>query len=138
MTASFPELGGLGALFADMLLDGEVVALDGGVPSFGALAERMHVQDARRAAALSATRPVTYMVFDLLRLYGVDLTRRPLAERRATLERLDLQGAVLAGAADVRRRARAAGGDPRAGAGGRREQAARLDVPAGAAQHASG
>jgi bifunctional non-homologous end joining protein LigD len=92
VTASFPELGGLGALFEDMLLDGEVVALSGGVPSFGALAERMHVQDARRAAALSATRPVTYMVFDLLRLYGVDLTRRPLADRRATLERLELQG----------------------------------------------
>ena len=55
VTASFPELAGLGALFADMLLDGEVVALDGGVPSFGALAERMHVHDARRAAR--ARRP---------------------------------------------------------------------------------
>ena len=47
----------------------------------------------RRAAALAATRPVTYMVFDLLRLYGVDLTGRPLAERRATLERLDAAAA---------------------------------------------
>jgi bifunctional non-homologous end joining protein LigD len=91
-TASFPELAGLAGLFEDMLLDGEVVALDGGVPSFGALAERMHVHDARRAAVLSATRPVTYMVFDLLRLYGVDLTGRPFEDRRATLERLELQG----------------------------------------------
>lgn len=94
-TASFPELAGLGALFEDMLLDGEVVALDGGAPSFGALAERMHVHDPRRAAALAATRPVTFMVFDLLRLYGVDLTGRPLAQRRATLERLELQSACV-------------------------------------------
>ena len=32
------------------------------------------------------------MVFDVLRLYGVSLLDRPLAERRATLERLDLFG----------------------------------------------
>jgi bifunctional non-homologous end joining protein LigD len=31
-------------------------------------------------------------VFDLLRLYGVDLTSRPLAERRAALERIGLDG----------------------------------------------
>jgi bifunctional non-homologous end joining protein LigD len=32
------------------------------------------------------------MAFDLLRLYGVDLTSRTLRDRRATLERLDLAG----------------------------------------------
>ena len=31
--------------------------------------------------------PVTYVVFDVLRRYGVDLTARPYSERRATLER---------------------------------------------------
>src|SRR5665811_2399827 len=76
----------------DMLLDGEVVSLDGGLPSFSYLAERMHVSDARKARKLSATRPVTFMVFDLLRLYGVDLTSRPLAERREALERIGLGG----------------------------------------------
>ncbi len=34
-------------------------------------------------------RPVTYMAFDVLRLYGVPLLSRSFAERRATLERLD-------------------------------------------------
>src|SRR6476661_1156652 len=58
-----------------------------------ALAERMHVQDRRRAAALAVVRPVTFMVFDILRLYGVDLTSRALSERRATLERVGLEGA---------------------------------------------
>ncbi|MDQ2781868.1 MAG: DNA ligase, partial [Actinomycetota bacterium] len=43
-------------------------------------------------AALAVTNPVTYMAFDLLRLYGVDLTGRALTDRRATLERLELAG----------------------------------------------
>ena len=92
VTASFPELSTLTApgMPDDMLLDGEVVALHAGVPSFSALAERMHVSDVRKARSLAVTRPVTFMVFDLLRLYGVDLTSRPLAERRATLERIGL------------------------------------------------
>ena len=49
-----------------------------GRPSFRALAERMHVQDRRRAERLAATRPVVLMVFDILRLYGVSLLDRPL------------------------------------------------------------
>jgi bifunctional non-homologous end joining protein LigD len=92
VTASYPELSGLGTLYDDMLLDGEVVALDGGRPSFGALAERMHVADRRKAERLAATRPVTLMVFDVLRLFGADLTDQPLSGRRDMLERLDLQG----------------------------------------------
>ena len=59
MTAAYPELEALGRDYDDMLLDGEVVALDGGRPSFHALTERMHVADRRRAARLAATRPVT-------------------------------------------------------------------------------
>jgi len=92
VTVAFPELAGLADTFEDMLLDGELVALRDGVPSFGALAERFHVTSARKAAMLAARNPVTLMVFDLLRLYGVDLTSRPLSDRRATLERLQLGG----------------------------------------------
>jgi bifunctional non-homologous end joining protein LigD len=92
VTVAFPELAPLGDLLPDALLDGEVVAMVDGRPSFRALAERMHVQDRRRAERLAATRPVVLMVFDILRLYGVSLLDRPLEERRATLERLDLDG----------------------------------------------
>lgn len=87
VTANFPELAGLAGLAPDVVLDGEVVLLDGGVPSFAALAHRMHSAVSPSAAT---ARPVTFMVFDVLRLYGVDLTDRPLSERRATLDRLDL------------------------------------------------
>jgi bifunctional non-homologous end joining protein LigD len=92
VSASFPELQPLARLYDDMLLDGEVVALEGGRPSFAALAERMHVRDRRKAERLAATRPVTLMVFDLLRLYGTDLTEQPLSARREMLDRLDLVG----------------------------------------------
>jgi bifunctional non-homologous end joining protein LigD len=92
VTASYPELEALGAAYDDMLLDGEVVALDGGRPSFHALTERMHVSDRSRAARLAATRPVTLMVFDLLRLFGSDLAGQPWSARRELLERLDLAG----------------------------------------------
>jgi bifunctional non-homologous end joining protein LigD len=88
-TVAYPELAAL-AQIQGAVLDGELVAMVDGVPSFAALAERMHVQDPARARALGARVPVTYMVFDLLRLYGVDLTHRSFDERRATLERLEL------------------------------------------------
>lgn len=91
-TASFPELDGLKDAYDDLLLDGEVVALEAGRPSFAMLAERMHVQDRRRAERLAAANPVTFMVFDLLRLFGQDLTGQPLSARRELLERLDLTG----------------------------------------------
>lgn len=88
VSASYPELMELPG--RDLLLDGEVVVFDDGLPSFGALAERMHVRNARRATALAETRPVTYLVFDVLRLDGRDLLREPLEVRRAVLESLEL------------------------------------------------
>lgn len=89
MAIAYPELASLAAV-GDMTLDGEVVAMQGGVPSFAALAERMHVQDPTRAAGLARARPVTYLVFDLLRLDGEDLTGLPWSERRRRLELVPL------------------------------------------------
>ena len=87
---AYPELHGLADLGHDLLLDGEIVALGSGVPSFADLADRMHVRDATKAARLAQRNPVTLLVFDLLRLDGEDLTGRPLAERRAALLKLGL------------------------------------------------
>lgn len=94
VSVSFPELQGLAETYDDLLLDGEVVALDHGIPSFGALAERMHVSSARKAAQLATTRPVTFMAFDLLRLFGSDLTGQAWSARRALLERLELRSSA--------------------------------------------
>ena len=45
MAASYPELAVLaGRVDAPVILDGEIVALRGGRPDFGALQSRMHVR----------------------------------------------------------------------------------------------
>lgn len=92
VTAAYPEIAGL-SLPEGSLLDGEMVVLDeAGRPSFTALAERMHVRERARAHRLAASLPVTYMIFDLLRLAGTSLLDLPYAARRENLERLDLAG----------------------------------------------
>lgn len=93
----FPEIcRALGATFgprsapkAELLLDGEVVALDrDGVPtSFEALQPRMHVARSSDIRRLEGQRPVALVVFDVL-IDGLDLTSRPLSERRQHLEEL--------------------------------------------------
>jgi bifunctional non-homologous end joining protein LigD len=93
VTVAYPELRGIGGVGRDVLLDGEIVAMaDDGVPRFSAIADRMHVRNARRAEQLSTTNPVTLIVFDLLRLDGEDLMGRPLTERRGRLGSLGGDG----------------------------------------------
>lgn len=92
VTVAYPELAPLAELYDEMVLDGELVALVDGHPSFAGLTERMHVTSARRASTLAGTRPVTLMAFDLLRLLGQDLTSQPWSGRRELLEQLDLDG----------------------------------------------
>ena len=81
LTAGFPHVALAVAALpgGDLLLDGELVALDAkGVSRFQLLQRR-------GAAGASPTR---YAVFDLLELEGRRLMRRPLGERRSELERL--------------------------------------------------
>lgn len=74
LTPRVPHLAGITEVAPDMLLDGELVSFVNGRPS------------ARR----DRVAPATYLAFDVIRLYGVDLRPRPYRDRRATLERLDL------------------------------------------------
>jgi bifunctional non-homologous end joining protein LigD len=87
ISAGYPELVAQAADVGDALIDGEIVAFVDGRPSFGRLQTRMHLRAARDVARMAADSPVTFVAFDLLRRYGVDLTARPYTERRATLER---------------------------------------------------
>jgi bifunctional non-homologous end joining protein LigD len=87
VTAAYPELVALASDVEDALLDGEIVAFDAGAPSFELLQSRMHVRSAVEARRLAVDAPVTFVAFELLRRYGIDLSSRPYAERRATLER---------------------------------------------------
>ncbi len=90
VTVAYPELQGPSGVTPGTVIDGEIIALTDGVPRFSAIADRMHVRNARRAEQLSAVNPVTLIAFDLLREGSDDLMSRPLTERRARLEALDL------------------------------------------------
>lgn len=92
-TAAWPDVHLRPSGCRDLLVDGEVIGLDeSGRPDFSAIQERMHVRSGRTAARLAAQVPATYMVFDVLRLDGRDLTGLPLSERRDLLQGLDLGG----------------------------------------------
>ena len=91
VTVAWPEISTSPLGVRDLLVDGEVIALsDQGLPDFRVLQDRMHVRSATTARRLSATVPATYMVFDLLRLDGQDLTAEPLTRRREVLAGLGL------------------------------------------------
>ena len=86
MTGGWPDVAVSPIGDRDFLVDGEIIALnEAGRPDFRVLQNRMHVRKATSVARLVQTVPVTFMVFDLLRLDGRDLTKEPLEERRALL-----------------------------------------------------
>jgi len=95
VTVSYPELRPLAEVFGgeQAMLDGEIVAFDpAGRPSFRLLQDRMHVSSAAQAAALSKSRPVVLLAFDLLHYAGGSLLALPYTERRDRLARLKLEG----------------------------------------------
>lgn len=74
---------------ADLVLDGEIVALrQGEIVRFEALQGRMHIEKRGAIARLARDEPAAYVVYDLL-LTGRDpLVVEPLTRRRAALEKL--------------------------------------------------
>lgn len=91
ITVAWPELLTPPTGMRDTIVDGEIIALnERGVPDFRVLADRMHVRKPATIARLAERIPVTFMVFDLLRLDGEELLGLPLSERRRRLADLDL------------------------------------------------
>ena len=130
ITAGYPELVAQADGIEDALLDGEIVAFDEGRPSFERLQQRMHVRGKAEVRRLVKDVPVTYVVFDVLRRYGVDLTARPYTERRATLERFGAEHPDWTISPTFDDGAGHGGGGAGARPGGRGGQAARRPVPA--------
>ena len=81
MTSVLPELRGLSA---GLVLDGELVAWRNSEPYFPLVCRRVLNRD--------MSIPLTFVIFDVLRQKGVDLTTQPYSERRRRLERLKLDG----------------------------------------------
>ena len=96
VTTTYPEVAEAlaGLHLDDAVVDGEVVALgDDGAPSFGRIQQRIGLVRPRDVAAARRAVPVRYVVFDLLRLGGTDVTGLPYVQRRELLEGLDLDDA---------------------------------------------
>lgn len=94
VTKSYPELTGIGQNIASdaAVLDGEIVILENGLPSFEALQNRFGVDNPVQVKALSRKAPTTYIAFDLLHLNGKDIVKQPLSHRRQILTRLVSDG----------------------------------------------
>lgn len=93
ITGTYPELAPLASALdgRTALVDGEIVTMVDGAPSFSALQERMHATDAH-APALVSRVPATYFVFDVLHVDGRSMLRVPYRQRREILDALQLTG----------------------------------------------
>jgi DNA ligase D-like protein (predicted ligase) len=87
-TSSYPKLTqALAAQQAgDFIIDGEIVAFDGGQTRFARLQQRLGIR--HPGPDLLAAVPVCYYVFDVLWADGRDLRPRPLRERKQILHDL--------------------------------------------------
>jgi bifunctional non-homologous end joining protein LigD len=89
-TAQYPELATAHEYVTSVtaVLDGEIVAMEDGRPSFELLQQRINLSSQADIERARRKIPVEVYVFDILYLDGEDLTGRPLEERRERLEPL--------------------------------------------------
>jgi len=90
VTSSYPELKPIIANIKSnsAILDGEIVVLEKGLPSFDLLQNRFGVEDRIQIRTLSRKIPTTYVVFDLLHLDGKDLVNCSLKVRKEKLAKI--------------------------------------------------
>ncbi|WP_187385755.1 ATP-dependent DNA ligase [Gorillibacterium timonense] len=106
-TEQYPEFAELAGYCRakSVILDGEIIALENGLPSFHQVMRRDGVRSKERMQAAMRSVPVVYMIFDLLFLEGEWVTERPLSDRQQLLaqtvipnERVQLVPSVRQGA----------------------------------------
>ena len=87
VTDKYPELEDLKKCLnkKTAILDGEIVALEDGIPSFQLMQQRMSLRDLRAVRRVAQEVPVVYYVFDILELNGKSLLKMPLLERKKLL-----------------------------------------------------
>jgi bifunctional non-homologous end joining protein LigD len=90
ITGTYPEFERLHerTVALDSVLDGEIVAMADGRPSFERLQARMNLQNPRDIQRMMKQVPVVYIAFDLLYLDGMSLMDRPVEERKRLLSEI--------------------------------------------------
>ncbi|HEV2413166.1 MAG TPA: non-homologous end-joining DNA ligase [Candidatus Dormibacteraeota bacterium] len=95
ITPRYPEIHPMGRALgsAEVILDGEIVALDArGRPSFEEIQQRMGLTAENEIRRKMKEVPVTYMVFDLMWRDGHSIMDQPYVDRRKALASLMLSG----------------------------------------------
>lgn len=90
ITRTYPELAKLHDRLVcfDAIVDGEIVAMHQGRPSFERLQSRINLQNERDIARVAKQIPVSFVAYDLLYLDGRSLLKTPLEERKEMLDEL--------------------------------------------------
>ena len=83
ITPHFPDLGDMHRQVQKtaVILDGEIIVLRDGQPSFAALQSRARLTDKHRISLAAQSMPALYMAFDMLYCQGNSLMEFPLADR---------------------------------------------------------
>jgi DNA ligase D-like protein (predicted ligase) len=88
ITYRYPELQTIKEnIGASCILDGEIVVLKEGIPSFSDLQRREHLDDSFKIRLLSEEIPAVYIPFDILALRGKDTTEIQLLSRKELLKK---------------------------------------------------
>jgi bifunctional non-homologous end joining protein LigD len=90
VTDKYPELSSLPQQVKakSAILDGEIVALQKGIPSFELLQQRMNLRDKRALQVMVSQVPIIYYVFDIIELDGKPVMKLSLSERKKLLSRI--------------------------------------------------
>jgi bifunctional non-homologous end joining protein LigD len=90
ITAQYPELAKLHdrLVALDAIVDGEIVAMEKGRPSFERLQSRINLQNTKDIERAMKTIPVCYIAFDLIYLDGRSLIKEPVETRKELLEQI--------------------------------------------------
>ena len=91
ITYRYPELDLIDAFDRNVILDGEIVVIKDGKPSFPLLQKREHVDSRFKIEVLSKTIPAVYIVFDILYCDGW-IVDQELLERKRVLSEVFVGG----------------------------------------------
>jgi len=95
ITGTFPDLANLHRWVKDkpLVLDGEIIVLQDGKPSFDALQSRARLVNENRVSRAAQALPAIYVAFDILYCQGNSLLQFDLSTRRDCLQAVATTGA---------------------------------------------
>lgn len=83
-TRQFPELWAPPVAASEAVFDGEITVLSSGKPDFENVMER-YLAGEKKVTLLVETKPVVYVIWDILGFDGKQITEQPLLERKKAL-----------------------------------------------------